>query len=216
MRKKVDTNKTEPAKRTGGLLLKSGCHLGKYRLKRCLGTGGTCEVWKVRDGIEGIWVALKIPLEDVNGHRNNEALLREVRAVSRLRHRNILPLKNADIIDGHAVLATELSMRTLADCSKPMAVKRTISIIAQVLEGLAYAHHHRIVHCDVTPNNIFLFPDNRAALGDFGISLKLKGRRKTIDDYGTPGYVAPEQAYGYPRRDSNPQPSDRQSEVACL
>jgi serine/threonine-protein kinase len=180
------------------LHLKSGTHLGKYRLKRCLGTGGACEVWEARDSVEGIWVALKIPLEDINGHRDNEALLREVRAVSRLRHPNILAVKNADIINGHAVLATELSTSTLADCSKPMSVRRITSIIAQVLEGLTYAHHNRIVHCDVTPNNIFLFPDKRAALGDFGISLTLKGRRKTIDDYGTPGYVAPEQAYGYP------------------
>ena len=178
--------------------LKSGTHLGKYRLKRCLGTGGACEVWEARDSVEGIWVALKIPLAGIDGERDNKVLLREIRAVSRLRHPNILAVKNADIIADHAVLATELSMRTLADCSKPMSVKRTISVIAQVLEGLAYAHRHRTVHCDVTPNNIFLFPDNRAALGDFGISVKLKGRRKTIDDYGTPGYVAPEQAYGYP------------------
>lgn len=180
------------------LHLKNGAHLGKYRLKRCLDIGGACEVWEARDSVEGIWVALKIPLAGIGGERDNEALLREIRAVSRLRHPNILPIKNADIIDGHAVLATELSVRTLADCAKPMSVKRTISVIAQVLEGLAYAHGKRIVHCDVSPNNIFLFPDKRAALGDFGISLKLKGRRKTVDDYGTPGYVAPEQAYGYP------------------
>jgi len=180
------------------LHLKSGTHLGKYRLKRCLGTGGACEVWEARDSVEGIWVALKIPLAGIDGERDNEALLREIRAVSRLRHPNVLSARNADIIAGHAMLATELSTRTLADCSKPMSVRRTAAIIVQVLKGLAYAHRHRIVHCDVTPNNIFLFPDNRATLGDFGISLKLKGRRKTVDDYGTPGYVAPEQAYGYP------------------
>lgn len=180
------------------LHLKRGNRLGKYRLKKCLGTGGICEIWEARDRVEDIWVALKIPLADINGRRDNETLLREVRAVSKLRHPNILSVKNADIIDGHAVLATELSAGTLADCSKPMSVRRIISIIAQVLEGLAYAHHNRIVHCDVTPSNIFLFPDKRAKLGDFGISLKLKGRMKTVDDFGTPGYVAPEQAYGYP------------------
>jgi serine/threonine-protein kinase len=109
-----------------------------------------------------------------------------------------MPVKHADIIDGHVVLATELSVGTLADRSKPMSVRRVIFIIAQVLEGLAYAHHNRLLHCDVTPGNIFLFPDGHAALGDFNISLKLKGRMSTIDDYGTPGYVSPEQAYGRP------------------
>ncbi len=143
-------------------------------------------------------MALKIPLKDVQGRRDNQALLREVRLVARLRHAHIMPLKNADIIDGHAVLATELSAGTLEDCSKPMSVRRIISIIGQVLDGLAYAHRRRVVHCDVTPGNIFLFPNDRAAIGDFGISLKLKGRMKTVDDFGTPGYVAPEQAYGRP------------------
>lgn len=181
-----------------GLHLKSGGHLGKYRLKHCIDTGGSCEVWQARDSVEGIWVALKIPLADVNGRRDNNALLREVRSVARLRHPNILSVKNAEIINGYAVLATELSTGTLADCSKPMSPARIISIVAQVLEGLAYAHRNHIVHCDVTPGNIFLLSDKRVALGDFGISVKIQGRATTVEDFGTPGYVAPEQAYGYP------------------
>jgi len=187
--------------RTAGasrLDLKRGQRLGKYRLASSLGEGGSCEVWKAKDCVEGIWVALKIPLADTHGKRDNQALLREVRFVAQLRHPHIMPVKNADIIGGHAVLATELSVGTLADCSKPMSVRRIISIIAQVLDGLAYAHRKRMVHCDVTPGNIFLFPDGRAALGDFGIGLHLKGRMRTVDDFGTPGYVAPEQAYGRP------------------
>jgi len=196
----VDSENTNriPNPDKAGLHLKPGGRLGKYRLNKRLDKGGTCEVWKARDSVEGIWVALKIPLVDVNGRRDNESLLREVHSVCRLRHPNILSVKNADVIDGHAVLSTELSTGTLADCSKPMSVRRITSTIIQVLEGLAYAHRNRIVHCDVTPSNIFLFPDKRAALGDFGISLKIEGRSKTIDEYGTPGYVAPEQAYGRP------------------
>jgi len=181
-----------------GLPLKRGRRLGKYRLEKQLGAGGSCEVWKAKDCVEDIWVALKIPQVDVNGQRDNLGLLREVRLITQLRHPHIMPIKNADIIENYAVLATELSVGTLADCSKPMSVRRIISIISQVLDGLAYAHHHRLVHCDVTPGNIFLFPDGRAALGDFGIGLRLKGRMETVDEFGTPGYVAPEQAYGRP------------------
>ena len=197
MVQKNDLSNIQPDKQSS-LNLKHGQRLGKYRLANCLGQGGTCEVWKARDSVEGIWVALKIPLVDKHGLRDNQALLREVRLVSQLRHPNIMPVKNADIINGHTIVATELSVGTLADKSKPMSVRRIIFIIDQVLDGLAYAHKKRVVHCDVTPGNIFLFPSGRAALGDFGIGVQLKGRMKTIDDYGTPGYVAPEQAYGRP------------------
>jgi serine/threonine-protein kinase len=190
--------KKAPLSEKPSLNLRRGRRLGKYRLEKCLGEGGSSEVWKARDCVEGIHVALKIPLMDVNGARDNQALFREVRLVTKLRHRHIMPVKNADIIDGHLVLATELSVGTLDDRSKPMSARRIIFIIAQVLEGLAYAHRHRMVHCDVTPGNIFLFPNGHAALGDFSISLQLKGRMSTVDDYGTPGYVAPEQAYGRP------------------
>jgi serine/threonine protein kinase len=180
------------------LNLTAGTRLGKYRLEKHLGTGGSCEVWKAKDCVEDIAVALKIPQVGVKGERNSQGLFREIRLVAKMRHPHIMSVKNADIIDGYAVLATELSVGTLADRSKPMSVRKIISIMSQVLDGLAYAHNNRLVHCDVTPGNVFLFPDGRAALGDFGIGLKLKGRMETIDEFGTPGYVAPEQAYGRP------------------
>ncbi|MHC4214710.1 MAG: serine/threonine protein kinase, partial [Planctomycetota bacterium] len=185
---------------TGGgtLNLRRGKRLGKYRLGKKLGVGGSGEVWKARDTVEGIWVALKIPMMDLNGARDSKALYKEMRLVTKLRHRHIMPVKNADIVNGHIILATELSPRTLDDCSKPMAASRIIFIMEQVLDGLIYAHRHHLIHCDVTPGNVFLFPNSRTALGDFSISLKLQGRMETIDDYGTPGYVAPEQAYGRP------------------
>ena len=178
--------------------LSAGQRLGKYRLEAQVGTGGSCEVWRAHDCVEDIKVALKIPLVGLGGQRDNQQVFREVRLVAKLRHPHIMPIKNADIIDGYAVLATELSVGTLEERSRPMSVRRILWIMLQVLDGLAYAHRHRVVHCDVTPNNIFLFPNGRAALGDFGISLKVKGRMVTVEDFGTPGYVSPEQAYGKP------------------
>ena len=191
----MDQSQTKPLNPTK---LKTGNYLGKYRLQQHIATGGFCEVWKAKDTIEGISVAIKLPLPDRKGQRDNDGLLREVRLLAQLRHRHIMPVKNADVIEGQALLATELSTGTLADRSKPMATKRILSIIDQVLDGLAYAHRRKLVHCDVTPGNIFLLSPGHAALGDFGISLQIKGRMVTIDEYGTPGYVAPEQAYGRP------------------
>jgi len=193
----TSTNETASPSRASTDLV-AGTRLGKYRLEKHLGTGGSCEAWKAKDCVEDITVALKVPLVGVRGERNNHALFHEIRLVAQLRHPHIMPVKNADIIDGHVVLATELSVGTLEDRSRPMSVRRILSIMSQVLDGLSYAHNHRLVHCDVTPGNIFMFPDGRAALGDFGISLRLKGRMETVDEFGTPGYVAPEQAYGRP------------------
>lgn len=126
------TDRTK-SKTTGSssLALKRGRRLGKYRLAKYLGEGGSCEVWKARDSVEGIWVALKIPLADIHGKRDNQALLREVRLVAQLRHPHIMPVKNADLIGEYAVLATELSVGTLDDCSRPMSVRRILSIAAQ-------------------------------------------------------------------------------------
>ena len=178
--------------------LQKGMRLRKYRLAACLGKGGSSEVWKARDCVEGIWVALKIPLIETNGQRDNKTLLNEIKMVSSLRHKHIMPVKNADIIDGHIVLATQISAGTLDDRSRPMSPKKTIWIISQVLDGLDHAHRRKLVHCDVTPGNIFMLTDGQAALGDFGISRLQKGRIVTCDVFGTPGYVAPEQAYGKP------------------
>ena len=114
----IEEKKTSMKK---GLRLVKGRRLGKYRLVKSLGEGGSCKVWKARDCVEGIWVALKIPLVDINGMHDNQKLLREIRLVTKLRHPHIMPVKNADIIDGHAVLATEISAGTLADSSKPMS-----------------------------------------------------------------------------------------------
>ncbi len=191
----------EPTKREHSIKklgFRRGRLLGKYRLQSKLGTGGYCEVWKATDTVEGIPVALKIPLINSEGRRDSQILLKEVKLVSRLRHPNILPVKNADIINGHAVMATEIGQKTLESCSRPMSVKRIVNIMTQVLSALAYAHQHRVIHCDVSPTNIFLFPDGRALLGDFGIGLVVQGKAATVEDFGTPGYVAPEQAYGKP------------------
>lgn len=172
--------------------------LGKYRIERRLGEGAFSCVYQAMDSIEGIRVALKIPHPE---HLTAEVLKdfrKEVRTVARLAHPNVLPLKDASIIDGKLVIALPLGEESLADrLGRRLATTRALDWIDQLTEAVAYAHSHRIIHCDIKPENIILFPDGHLRLADFGIA-KVSGRTIRGGGTGTVGYMAPEQAMGWP------------------
>jgi len=178
--------------------LRRGKRLGKYRLVRRLGRGGFADVWRAVDTIEAISVALKIPLIE-NSAEGMEALLHEIRLASRLDHPNIVRIKNADVIQGVLVVAYPLGERTLSDRLRHrIATRAALSIMEQVLAALAHAHQNRVIHCDVKPENVVLFPDGRACLTDFGISKIAVRTVLAASGSGTIGYLAPEQAMGKP------------------
>jgi len=172
--------------------------IGKYRIERRLATGGYATVYQAFDTIEGIRVALKVPHPDLITEKALSDFRQEVRLTARLDHPNILPLKNASFINGLFVIAFPLGERSLDDrLKKRIAFETALEFAGQILDAAAFAHHHRIVHCDIKPENLILFPDNRLKLTDFGIAkFALKNLRGS--GTGTVGYMAPEQAMGRP------------------
>jgi hypothetical protein len=66
-----------------------------------------------------------------------------------------------------------------------------------MLDALAFAHRKRVIHCDIKPENLIIFPGNTIKLGDFGIA-KIATQTLSASGSGTVGYVAPEQALGKP------------------
>jgi serine/threonine-protein kinase len=170
--------------------------LGKYRLERRLARGSFADVWSAADTVEGVRVALKIP----HAHLVDPQLLadfrREVRVVAPLDHPNVLPIKNAQFVDGRFVIAQPLGEGTLSDrMRRRLAWPRRVDYAAQMLDAVAHAHARGVIHCDIKPENFILFPDGRLRLADFGIS-KLARRTVLGSGSGTVGYVAPEQAMG--------------------
>ncbi len=179
-------------------MLKRGQRLDKYRIEKLLGQGGFASVFQAYDTIEGIRVALKIPHAYAMSEQVFRDFRKEVRLSAQLDHPNILPIKNASIIDQHLVIVYPMGDQTLAErLRKRLSVRKAVELAQQILEALAYAHHRRIIHCDVKPENFLLFGEHRLRLCDFGIA---KVAWKTIDasGSGTVGYLAPEQAMGKP------------------
>lgn len=171
--------------------------IGKYRILRKLAVGGYGTVYEAQDTIEGIKVALKVARADEDPGLV-EALRREIRLNAKLDHPNILPVKNADLIDGWLIVASPLGIESLADrVVRRLATRTVLSFGLQLLEGLAYAHRHRVMHCDVKPENIILFPGNTIRLADFGLA-RVARRTVAASGSGTLGYMAPEQALGRP------------------
>ncbi|MCB9555917.1 MAG: serine/threonine protein kinase [Deltaproteobacteria bacterium] len=178
--------------------LRRGNRLGKYRIRRRLGVGGFATVYAAYDEVEGIDVALKLPHSGWVARELLDDFRREVRIAARLDHPNILPLRSASFINERFVVVYALGQETLSDrLSRRLTTVRALSFSAQLLEALAYAHQHRVIHCDVKPENVILFPDGRARLADFGLA-KVATRTVQASGSGTIGYMAPEQAMGSP------------------
>jgi eukaryotic-like serine/threonine-protein kinase len=179
-------------------MLRAGQKLGKYRLLTKLSIGSFATVFRAFDTLEGVHVALKIPHPNLMRKEYIQDFTREVKLAARLDHPNILQLKTADYIDGHLVIAFPLGEQSLDDrLAKRLSLRTALDLGEQLLHALAYAHENRVIHCDVKPDNLLLFPNGRLRLTDFGIS-KVAHRTISASGAGTVGYMAPEQAMGRP------------------
>ena len=159
------------------------------------------DVYRAFDTIQKTRVALKIP--KAGDAAGEQEFLHEVQVATKLRHANILSVLNASYIDDHFVIAMELGDESLADrVERRISTARAMDLASQALAALAHAHENKIIHCDVKPENFILFPGNRLKLADFGFA-KISLRTLKASGSGTIDYIAPEQAMGRPKFQSD-------------
>lgn len=174
--------------------MRRGQNIGKYKIRRLIGSGAFSSVYEARDRVQQVNVALKIPRSD----RDADDLLDEVRLVCRLDHPNILPVLNADYVRDLLVVAQPLGRENLHQRRKRGLPADQAELLArQMLAGLAHAHERGVVHRDVKPDNMVLFDGGVLRLGDFGAARDASSRTSSSMT-GTVGYLAPEQAMGKP------------------
>jgi serine/threonine protein kinase len=182
---------------------------GRYRIVKKLGEGGMGEVYAAEHVHIEKRVAVKLLRSEILG--NKEAVQRfrqEARSASSIGHPNIIAIEDfGELPDGRIYLCMELlDGEPLNDMIKEeIAPERSLDILIQTCHGLAAAHSRGIVHRDMKPENIFVTrtPEGRDVpkLLDFGIA-KVQGTdgdnnlTKTGMIFGTPFYMAPEQAMG--------------------
>jgi len=180
-------------------MLRARQKLGKYRIQRRIANGPVAAVYQAFDTIHGIQVALKVPHSVAMNDYFLADFKREARLAPKLEHANILPIRDASFIDGHFVISMPLGECSLGErMRKRLATATALDYIDQALAAVAHAHHCKIIHCDIKPDNFILFPDNQLRLGDFAFSKIAQRTLKHASGSGTVGYMAPEQAVGRP------------------
>jgi eukaryotic-like serine/threonine-protein kinase len=174
--------------------------LGRYRPLRPLGSGGSGAVWLARDERTGLDVALKIVPREGNGGPRAE---REARAAAKLRHKHCLRAYTLSRDASHVYIAYEyVPGRTLREALRAGELndRDAVEVAAQILEGIAHAHAHGIVHRDVKPSNVLLAEGGGvdARLLDFGLALVQEAETLTHvgDVPGTLAYISPERLRG--------------------
>ncbi len=180
-----------------------GRSIGKYRVTRLLGTGAFAWVYEAVDQDLEIPVAIKILRPEFSGHDTAEGRFRrEASTAARLRHPNIVTVRDVGQTDGTAYVVMDLYPVTLGrrlSLVDHLSETDTIRIGIGVAAALSIAHANGIIHRDIKPDNILIDNDGEAVVADFGLARALaipSGMSATNQVLGTPHYFSPEQARG--------------------
>jgi formylglycine-generating enzyme required for sulfatase activity/predicted Ser/Thr protein kinase len=173
----------------------------RYVVERVLGEGHFGTVYLARDENLGRQVAVKVPRpERLAAESFVEQYLAEAHTVARLEHEGIVPIYDADRLDGTCFVVYKYFAggdlnRLLREA--PPAPDRAAELVTQLAEALSHVHQHKIVHRDLKPANIFIDEKTgRAVLGDFGLALTEEDFGKGPQSPGTLPYMSPEQVRG--------------------
>ncbi|WP_241998898.1 MULTISPECIES: serine/threonine-protein kinase [Kribbella] len=178
--------------------------LGRYVVRRRLGSGGFATVWLAHDEQLDAEVAIKV-LADNWAHDDSvrRRFLEEGRFLRRVESEHVVQVHDVgELEDGRPFLVLTYADRgTLADRLKkePLALESAVGVIVQVGRGLQALHRRGLLHRDVKPANVlFRSTDEgeRAVLSDLGLGKSLDEVSRITLPGGTPSYVAPEQAMG--------------------
>lgn len=172
---------------------------GRYEPLEPIGSGTTSRVERARDNVIGRTVALKTFIHSFDEDLEDQ-FLHEAQLVGQLSHPAIVQLYDVGINeDGTPFLVMEyVAGRNLEEHleSSSLTLQRACTWAADLARALALAHRTGIIHGDIKPSNIFVTPDEKVKLGDFGIARLATQVSGTERVKGTPAYLAPEQILG--------------------
>jgi serine/threonine protein kinase len=202
------------------LRLQLNSYFGPYYLEKLIAIGGMAEIYLARTrGMAGFekQLVLKVIQPDLAGNEQFvQMLVDEAKIAVGLNHPNICQTFDLGKISGAYFISMEFVdgadffqiLKGLTDLKGDLSIEAAVHVVQQTLCGLAYAHNKsdeqgiplKIVHRDVSPQNILISRHGEVKLVDFGIAKAANLTHKTRAGVikGKLVYMAPEQAWGKP------------------
>lgn len=174
-----------------------------YELLDKLGEGGMAAVWKARQTRLNRIVAVKILRARISEKPGElERFKHEAMAAANLNHANVVQVIDAGEHEGRAYTVMEYiagcNLADWLDARGPLEPAQALDIATDAAHALAYGwNQHRMVHCDIKPENILLHESGVVKIADLGIAQMAGFTDVRVEDgyaLGTPHYMSPEQA----------------------
>ena len=188
-----------------------GTRIGGYEIESFLGRGGMGVVYKARHTRLGRMVALKVLVPELAADETfRTRFVRESQMAASIDHPNVIPIYDADEVDGVLFLAMRYvegtDLKVMIERDGALDVNTSLSVITQIAGALDAAHNLGLIHRDVKPANVLVERSGesdgpRIYLTDFGLTKhgsSRSGITATGAFIGTIDYIAPEQIEGNP------------------
>jgi eukaryotic-like serine/threonine-protein kinase len=183
-------------------------NIGGFQVLRRLGAGAMGTVFHARHLRSGREVALKLLSRDL-AHEAAflERFQREARIQAQLNHLHVVRCFGAGAARGRHFLAMEYvgggSLQTWLDRLGKLTLGDAVHVVLACARALECAHELNVIHRDVKPANLLLTPEGLVKLADLGLAKALDdlSLTQTGTSFGTPAYMAPEQAVDAKRVD---------------
>ena len=179
-----------------------GTRIGRYEVRRMLGSGAFAIVYLAWDGQLEREVAVKVPHRFLLcDDQARQRFLEEARTIARLRHPRIVALHDAGKLDDGTIylVMQHIAGSSLRDVlrAERLSLAESGEIAAKVADAMAAAHCAGVFHRDLKPGNILLDEDREPHVCDFGLAVQVENQRERQGECaGTLSYMPPEQLRG--------------------